>query len=233
MSIGDLYPAAHVERGDGFAMQATTHWLRLVPGRTLFCMKAGGLPVSLPDLPDAVRHRGLEVSRGDHQVGVIDVSSDWLRDHAELTDRYAALLRPVLTDRRARLDGYTKHVALNGTMDLFLGPNLDRVNLDLEDNDGSYAIAIDLLKHAPAEGRTAFAMPPAAGSSRYEDPDFLAGTQSWIDGRRLLIEFPPEEGGRAETVAIDRGQFLAALERCWPAMAEVAARIRAILRGAL
>lgn len=231
MSAGDLFAAPHVERGDGFAMQATTHWLRLVPGRTLFGLKAGGLAVQLPDLPDGVRHPGLEAATDGHRVALIDVSSHWLRDNPDLTDRYAANLRGVLANKAARVDAYAKHVMVHGSIELFLGRELDRVPLDVEAGDGSYEVAVNLLANAPRDGRAAFAMPRGAGSSKYDDPDFLAGTQSWIDGERLLIEFTPEEGGRQETLAVDRKQFLTALERCWATMQAVSERMRRGLPG--
>jgi hypothetical protein len=226
MSAGDLFAPAHVERGDGFAMQATTHWLRLVPGRTMLGLKAGGLPVELPDLPNGIRHQGIEASTDGHRIALIDVSSHWLRDHTDITDRYTANLRRVLGNKAARLDAYAKHVAFNGSVELFLGRELDRVPLEIEAGDGSYEIAIDLLAHAPREGRTAFAMPKGVGASKYDDPEFLAGTQAWIDGARVLIEFTPEEGGRQETLALDRGQFQGALERCWAAMLAVSGRMK-------
>ena len=233
MSIGDLYPAPHVERGEGFAMQATTHWLRLVPGRTLFGMKAGGLPVQLPDLPEGVRHRGLEAATDGHRVALIDVSSHWLLDHPELTDRYIANLRSVITSKAARMDGYAKHVAIHGSIELFLGRELDRVPLEIEAGDGSYEVAVDLLANAPREGRTAFAMPPGVGASKYDDPEFLAGTQSWIDGERLLVEFRPEEGGRLETIAVDRAQFLMSLKHSWAATRTVSERLRNALSNSV
>ncbi|MGN6478857.1 hypothetical protein [Luteibacter sp.] len=229
MSAGDLFAAAHVERGDGFAMQATTHWLRLVPGRTLFGLKAGGLPVELPDLPNGVRHPGLEATTEGHRIALIDVSSHWLRDNPDVLTRYAANLRGVLANKAARMDGYAKHVAVNGSIELFLGRELDRVPLEIEAGDGFYEVAIDLLANAPRDSRTAFAMPRGVGSSKYDDPDFFAGTQSWIDGERLLVEFRPEEGGRQETLAVDRRQFLGALERCWGAVRSVSDRLRASL----
>ncbi len=49
------------ERGTGFAVQGVTHWLRVVPGRVLLGLKAGGLPVALPRTPrqpDPPRHQG-------------------------------------------------------------------------------------------------------------------------------------------------------------------------------
>jgi hypothetical protein len=226
MSIGDLYAAPHVERGEGFAMQATTHWLRLVPGRTLFGLKAGGLRVEMPDLPDSVRHYGVEGVENGHRFALLDVSSHWLVDHPDITERYAANLRKVIESKAARLEGFAKHAAANGSIELFLGRELDRVPLELEAADGSYEVARDLLAHAPRTGRTAFAMPGGVGSSKYDTPDFLAGTQAWIDGERLLVEFVPEEGGRMETVALERASFLHGLERCWSVMQDVSKTLK-------
>jgi hypothetical protein len=228
MSLGDLYAAPHVERGNGFAMQATTHWLRMVPGRTLFGLKAGGLRVEIPDLPDGVRHYGIEAVDNGHRFALLDVSSHWLSEHPEATDRYLANLRPIVGSKAARLEGFAKHAAVNGSIELFLGPEFDRVPLELDTDDGSYEVARDLLTHAPRQGRTAFAMPRGVGSSKYDTPDFFAGTQSWIDGERLLVEFAPEEGGRQETVAVDRAAFLNSLDRCWTAMQSVGQRLKAL-----
>jgi hypothetical protein len=232
MSAGDLYAPPYVERGDGFAMQATTHWLRLVPGRTLLGLKAGGLPVQLPDLPDGVRHPGIEATNAGHRVALVDVSSRWLQDHPGTVDQYATNLRGVLANKAARMDDHAKHVAIHGSIELFLGRELDRVPLDLDAGDGSYEVAVDLLANAPREGRTAFAMPRGVGQSKYDNPEFFAGTQSWMDGERLLVEFAPEEGGRLETLALDRSQFLNALKQSWAVMRDVSSRLRAGL-GAL
>jgi hypothetical protein len=69
-------------------------------------------------------------------------------------------------------------------------------------------------------------MPPEPGTGSFEDPLFLVGDQAWIDGRRVLIEYTPDEGDRAETVALDRDALAAAVERAWHAMLEVSERIR-------
>ncbi|URX61287.1 hypothetical protein KR767_14535 [Luteibacter anthropi] len=227
MSLGDLYPSPHAEHGEGFAMQATTHWLRIVPGRTLMGLMAGGLRVALPDLPKDISHPGLEATVGRYRTAVVDVSSHWLRDNPAITDRYATALRDVVASKHARLDGYARHVALMGDVELFLGPAFDRVAFDVALEDGSIAHALKILKTTPPNARVAFAAAPEPGASPYDDPYFLAGNQAWIDGNRLLIEFDPEEGGRAETIAIPRGQFTDALERCWYTMMDVADRIAA------
>jgi hypothetical protein len=106
---------------------------------------------------------------------------------------------------------------------------MDRIEFDLDDEDGTYERAIELLRHAPRDGRTAFAMPPEPGMGSFEDPAFLAGEQAWIDGQRVLIEFIPDEGGRAETVALDRDALADAVERAWTAMMEVSDRVRSEL----
>jgi hypothetical protein len=60
----------------------------------------------------------------------------------------------------------------------------------------------------------------------FEDPEFLAGEQAWIDGQRVLIEYIPDEGGRAETAALDRDALADAIEKAWYAMIDVSERIR-------
>ncbi len=87
--------------------------------------------------------------------------------------------------------------------------------------------AMELLRGAPRDTRTAFAMPLEPGMSNFEDPLFLAATEAWIDGQRVLIEYMPDEGGRVETVALDRDALAAAIERAWYAMMDVSERIRA------
>ena len=233
MSIGDLYPPPHSERGDGFAMQATTYWLRVVPSRVMFGLMAGGRSVALPEVPKDLGHGGLEAVAMRYRTSVYNVSSHWLRDNPAVTDRYAAAFRDVVASKQTRLDGYAKHVATIGTIEFFLGPEYDRTELDVALDDGSFAHAMHLLKTTPLDARVAFAAAPEPGASPYADPYFLAGNQAWIDGQRLLIEFDPEEGGRAETIALDRDQFAGALERCWYTMMDVSDRIRAGLRGAI
>ena len=233
MSIGDLYPSPHSERGDGFAMQATTYWLRIVPSRVLFGLIGGGRSVALPEVPKDVGHNGLDAVAMRYRTALYNVSSHWLRDHPAVTDRYAEALRKVVTSKHARLDGYAKQVASIGTIEFFVGPEYDRTELDVALDDGSLAHAMHLLKTTPRDARVAFAAAPEPGESPYANPYFLAGTQAWIDGHRLLIEFDPEEGDRAETIALDRDQFAGALERCWYTMMDVSDRIRAGLRGAL
>jgi len=229
MSLGDLFPAPYCERGDGFAVQAVTHWLRVAPGRMLFGLRAGGLPVSLPDVPGGLSHRGLASGEGGYVTVCDDVASGWLLEHPDVTDRYVDALRRVLKSRHVRMDGLATHAVFVGTVELFLGRDLDRVELALDEDDGSYDRAIELLRHAPRDGRTAFAMPPEPGKGSFEDPEFLAGDQAWIDGHRVLIEFPPEEGGRVETVAVDRDALAGAVEKAWAAMRQVAGQIEARL----
>jgi len=225
MSEQELFPAPYSERGDGFAVQAVTHWLRTAPGRVMFGLRAGGLPVALPERPDAVSHRGVEARVDGHITDIEDVSSVWLREHPEATDRYVDALRRVLKNKRTRLDGYATQAIFVGSVELYVGSGMDSVDIALDDDDGSYARAIDLLRRAPRDGRTAFAMPPEPGTGSFEDPLFLAGDQAWIDGRRVLIEYMPDEGGRAETVALDREALADALERAWSAMCDVSERI--------
>jgi len=229
MSAQELFPAPYSERGDGFAVQPVTHWLRTAPGRVLFGLKAGGLPIALPDRPAAVSHRGDETTTDGHVTAIDDVSSTWLRENESVTDRYVAALREVLTNPRLRLDGQATHAIFTGSVELFAGPRMDRVELYLDDEDGSYERAIDLLRNAPTDGRTAFAMLPEPGMGSFEDPAFLAGEQAWIDGRRVLIEYLPDEGGRAETAALERHALADALERAWASMMAVSERIRARL----
>jgi hypothetical protein len=226
MSERDLYPAPYSERGAGFTVQAVTHWLRIVPARVLLGLKAGGLPVALPERPAGLTHPGIQAKTGGHVTAIDDVSSAWLREHPETTDRYVAALREVLKQPRVRLDGYATHAIFNGSVELYAGPCTERINLELDDEDGSFPRAMELLREAPRDARTAFAMPPEPGTGSFEDPFFLAGDQAWIDGRRVLIEYTPEEGGRAETVALDRDTLANAIERAWHAMLEVSERIR-------
>jgi len=229
MSEQALFPAPYSERGDGFAVQAVTHWLRTAPGRVMFGLRAGGLPVALPDRPATVSHRGVEARVNGHITAIEDVSSVWLREHPEATTRYVDALRRVLMDKRTRLDGYATQAIFVGSVELYAGSAMDSIDIELDDDDGSYARAIDLLRRAPHDGRTAFAMPPEPGTGSFEDPIFLAGDQAWIDGRRVLIEYMPDEGSRAETVALDREALADALERAWSAMCDVSERIRAEL----
>ncbi|MDQ7995937.1 MAG: hypothetical protein AAGC76_08790 [Luteibacter sp.] len=226
MSTQELFPAPYSERGDGFVVQAVTHWLRTAPGRVMFGLKAGGLPVALPDRPATVSHRGVEARTDGHVTAVEDVSSVWLREHPEVTSRYVAALRDVLKNPRARLDGYATHVIFMGSVELYAGPAMDAVDFELDEEDGSYERVIELLRHAPRDGRTPFAMPPEPGTGGFEDPLFLAGNQAWIDGNRVLIEYEPDEGGRSETVALDRDALADAIERAWYAMIHVAEQIR-------
>lgn len=227
MSEQELFPAPYSERGNGFVMQGVTHWLRTAPGRVMFGLRAGGLPVALPERPAHVSHTGVEAKVDGHVTAIDDVSSVWLREHADVTDRYVAALRDVLAHPRLRLDGYATHAIFTGSVELFVGPRMDRVDVYLDDEDGSYERALDLLRKAPVDARTAFAMPPEPGTAAFEDPSFLAGEQAWIDGHRVLIEYVPDEGGRAETVALDRAELADALERAWTAMLSVSTRIRA------
>jgi len=226
MSERDIYPLPYSERGAGFAVQGVTHWLRIVPGRVLLGLKAGGLPVTLPDRPAGLTHPGVEAKVDGHITAVEDVSSQWLREHPDLTDRYVDALREVLKNPRARLDGYATHAIFTGSVELFAGPRMDRIDLELDDEDGSFPRAMTLLRAAPHDSRTAFAMPPEPGTGSFEDPLFLAGDQAWIDGHRVLIEYTPDEGGRAETVALDRTALADAIERAWYAMLDVSERIR-------
>lgn len=227
MSERDLYPLPYSERGAGFAVQGTTHWLRIAPGRVLLGLKAGGIPVSLPDRPAGLSHAGVEAKVDGHVTAVEDVSSQWLREHPEVTDRYVDALRTVLKHPRVRLDGYATHAIFTGSVELFAGPRMDRVNLELDDEDDSFPRAMALLREAPDDARTAFAMPPEPGMGSFEDPLFLAGDQAWIDGHRVLIEYTPDEGGRVETVALDRRALADAIERAWYAIMDVSERIRA------
>lgn len=226
MSVQELFPAPYSERSNGFAVQAVTHWLRVAPGRVMLGLKAGGLPVALPDRPATVSHRGVEAKADGHITAIEDVSSVWLCEHPDVTSRYVAALRDVLKNPRARLDGYATHAIFTGSVELYAGPRMDSVAFELDDEDGSYERVMELLRHAPREGRTAFAMPPEPGMGSFEDPAFLAGDQAWIDGQRVLIEYLPDEGGRAETVAIDRDALADAVERAWVAMMDVSVRIR-------
>jgi hypothetical protein len=226
MSEQELFPAPYSERGDGFAVQAVTHWLRTAPGRVMFGLRAGGLPVALPDRPATVSHAGVEARVGGHVTAIDDVSSVWLREHPEVTSRYVNSLRHVLKNKATRLDGYATQAIFNGSVELYAGPRMDSIDFELDEDDGSYVRAMDLLRHAAHDGRTAFAMPPEPGTGSFEDPLFLAGDQAWIDGRRVLIEYVPDEGGRAETVALDREALADALERAWSAMCDVSERIR-------
>lgn len=230
MSQGDVYPMPHSERGTGFVVQAVTHWLRQVPGRVMMGMKAGGLPVALPERPAGLSHRGVEGKDDGYITACEDVSSHWLREHPEVTDRYLAVLRDVLKSPRVHMQGYARFAATGGTVELYAGTQMDRVNLELDD-DNAYPRAMTLLRDAPREGRTPFAMPLEPGRGAFEDPLFLAGDQAWIEGRRVLIEYTPEEGGRAETVALDRDELADAIEKAWYAMMDVAERMRAGLVG--
>ena len=226
MSVQEVFPAPYSEQGRGFAVQAVTHWLRIAPGRVMFGLKAGGLPVALPDRPATVSHRGLEAKADGHVTAIEDVSSVWLREHPDATSRYVAALRDVLKNPRVRLDGHATHAIFTGSVELYAGPGMDSIAFELDDEDGSYERVIELLRHAPRDSRTAFAMPPEPGSGSFEDPTFLAGDQAWIDGQRVLIEYLPDEGGRAETVALDRDALADAVERAWLAMMDVSERIR-------
>jgi len=226
MSLEELFPAPYSERGPGFAVQAVTHWLKVAPGRVMLGLKAGGLPVALPDRPATVSHRGLEAKADGHVTAIEDVSSVWLREHPDVTSRYVAALRDVLKNPRVRLDGYATHAIFTGSVELYAGPRMDSIAFELDDEDGSYERVIELLRHAPRDSRTAFAMPPEPGRGSFEDPIFLAGEQAWIDGQRVLIEYIPDEGGRAETVALDRDALADAVERAWEAMMDASERIR-------
>lgn len=229
MSERDVYPSPYSERGPGFAVQGVTHWLRVVPGRVLLGLKAGGLPVALPERPAGLSHPGIKAKANGYETAIDDVSSRWLSEHPETCDRYVTALREVLKQPRVRLDGYATHAIFMGSVELFAGPRLDRVNLELDDEDGSFPRAMALLRGAPRDTRTAFAMPLEPGMGSFEDPLFLAGEQAWIDGQRVLIEYTPDEGGRAETVALDRDALADAIERAWYAMMDVSERIGAEL----
>lgn len=226
MSVQELFPAPYSDRGTGFTVQAVTHWLRIAPGRVMLGLKAGGLPVDLPDRPATVSHRGVEAKMDGHITAIEDVSSVWLREHPEVTSRYVSALREVLKNKRIRLDGYATHAIFTGSVELYAGSRMDSISFELDDEDGSYERVIELLRHAPRDSRTAFAMPLEPGMGSFEDPQFLAGDQAWIDGARVLIEYIPDEGGRAETVALDRDALADAVERAWVAMMDVAERIR-------
>ncbi|WP_426287288.1 hypothetical protein [Luteibacter sp. E-22] len=227
MSERDIYPVPYSERGTGFVVQGVTHWLRIVPGRVLLGLKAGGVPVALPERPASLTHPGIHAKANGYVTAIDDVSSQWLREHPDICDRYVASLRDVLKQPRVRLDGYATHAIFTGSVELFAGPRLDRIDLGLDDEDGSFPRAMELLRDAPRDTRTAFAMPPEPGMSHFDDPLFLAGDQAWIDGQRVLIEYMPDEGGRVETVALDRDALAAAIERAWYAMLDVSERIRA------
>lgn len=226
VSAQELFPPPYSEHGDGFVVQAVTHWLRVAPGRVMFGLKAGGLPVALPDRPTTVSHRGVEAKMDGHVTAIEDVSSVWLREHPDVTTRYVSALRDILTNPRVRLDGHATHAIFTGSIELYAGSRMDSIAFELDDEDGSYQRVIELLRHAPRDGRTAFAMPPEPGMGSFEDPLFLAGDQAWIDGQRVLIEYIPDEGGRAETVALDRDALASAVERAWYAMMDVSERIR-------
>ena len=226
MSAGDLFDAPYSERKDGFAVQGVTHLLRIAPARVMMGLKAGGLPVALPARPSGVSHAGFDARVDGYVSACDDVSSAWLLEHPEITDRYVEAIRDVLKNPRVRMDGVATEAVFVGSVELFLGRAMDRVDMALDEDDGSYDRAIELLRSAPREGRTPFAMPLAPGMGSFEDPVFLAGDQAWIDGERVLIEFPPEEGGRVETVAVARDALADALVRAWGQMIDVAERIR-------
>jgi hypothetical protein len=192
-------------------------------------LKAGGVPVALPDRPATVSHRGIEAKTDGHITAIEDVSSVWLREHPDVTSRYVSALREVLKNTRVRLDGYATHAIFTGSVELYAGSRMDSISFELDDEDGSYERVIELLRNAPRDGRTAFAMPLEPGMGSFEDPAFLAGDQAWIDGARVLIEYIPDEGGRAETVALDRDALVDAVERAWAAMTDVSERIRSEL----
>ncbi|TCV97171.1 hypothetical protein EC912_101166 [Luteibacter rhizovicinus] len=232
MATTDVYPLPYSERGDGFAIQAVTHWLRKVPGRRALGLLAGGLPVELPTRPAGLSHRGIEASTNGYVVASDDVSSAWLRENPRATDSYVAAVKPVLTNRLARLDGYARHLATSGDVEIFVGPRMDRIDAFLGEPE-EFRGAIDLLRDAPRDGRTALASAPEEGSSRYDEPDFIFGTQSWIDGQRVLIEYASDETGRPETVALDRDRFADAMERAFNTMQDEADRLRAALAAVL
>jgi hypothetical protein len=229
MSLGDLYSAPYSERGADFAVQAVTHWLRIAPARVMMGLKAGGLPVTLPDRPAGVSHRGAEAKTDGYITACDDVSSQWLLENPAVLDRYVANIRDVLMNPRVKMDGFATHSVFVGSVELFLGREMDRVDFELDEDDGSFERVIELLRHAPRDGRTAFAMPPEPGMGSFEDPVFLAGDQAWIDGSHLLVEFPPEEGGRVETVAVDRDALADAVEKAWGAMLLASEAIRTSL----
>ncbi|MBB3227168.1 hypothetical protein FHW69_001769 [Luteibacter sp. Sphag1AF] len=228
MAVTDVYPAPYSEQGTGFAVQAVTHWLRTVPARSAMGLLPGGRDVALPPVPAGLSHRGLEAVTNGYKINSVDVSAAWLAENRTISDRYVAALIAVLAHRSARPDGYSGMLAMQGAVEVFAGPRMDRIDLFADEPD-TFRALIDLLRHAPADIRTPVAHAPDAGASRYDHPDFILGTQAWIDGQRVLIEYVSQDTGRPETVALDRHAFADALDRAYYAMANESDRLRAAL----
>ncbi|HEV7779287.1 MAG TPA: hypothetical protein VGO76_20625 [Luteibacter sp.] len=223
--------ASPYSAGDkGFRIQAVTHLLTAVPARGMLGMVAGSAKVNLPALPDGVSAFGIRAVTNGYTVSCDNVSSLWLTENAKAFQAYIDELRKTLARGNVRLDGYARSLILEGTVEIYVAHDGDtRFDLldDLLMEEHDYRECLDLLRSAPFDARTPLAFAPEPGDSPYDAPGFMFGTQAWLDGRRLLIEYVVEDTGKTETVAIDRQAFAERLEQAFYAMLEPSGRLRA------
>jgi hypothetical protein len=231
MHRNDVFAAPYSIGGAGFRLQAVTRWLTEVPARTMLGLAAGSLKVALPTVPADASSFGIKAVSHGYAVACDNVSSLWLADHTQVLDAYIDVLRKTLSRSSVRLDDYARGLILHGTVEMYIAHDGDRrfdVLDDMLSEDDDYRQCLDLLRSAPFDARTALAFPPEPGST-YDEPYFMLGTQSWLDGERLLIEYDVEDTGKSETVALDRRAFAERLEQAYYAMLGPSDRLRAAL----
>jgi hypothetical protein len=231
----EIFAPPYVEAGNGFRMQAVTYWLKDIPARTMMGMRAGSVEVDLPDVANGASAMGFHTRVEGYEMACDSVSSVWLAQNPKALADYLASLRKSLGKRGVKLDEPTRGTILTGTVDIFVSHHgtdeSDRIDVKLQTIE-HYQACLALLHTTPAENREPLAFPPRVGQSRL-DPTFMLGTQSWLDGHRLLIEYIVKDTGVTETVALDRNGFTDCLERAFQAMATQSEKIVAAIGHAL
>jgi hypothetical protein len=231
----EIFAQPYVEAGNGFRMQAVTYWLKAIPARTMMGMRAGSVDVELPSLPKGASALGFHTRIDGYDMSCDSVSSVWLAQNPKALDDYLASLRKSLGKRGVKLDERTRQTILNGAVDIFVShdgdKDFDRIDVKLHTSE-DYQACLALLHKTPTGSREPLAFPPKIGQSRL-DPSFMLGTQSWLDGHRLLIEYIAKDTGATDTVALDRDSFTASLERAFSAMATLSEKIVAAIGHAL
>jgi hypothetical protein len=231
MHRSEVFAAPYSAGDGGFRVQAVAHLVKALPARTMLGLRAGSVKVPLPALPVGVSSLGIHATNDDgYTVACDNVSSLWLAEYPQAFDAYLDALCRALVRGNIRMDGDTRRLIRQGTVEMFVAHDgdtrFDRLTHGLKE-DGDYRQCIDLLRQAPFDGRCPLAFAP--GGSPRGVPSFMLGTQSWLDGPRLLIEYKVEDTGKSEIIALDRRAFVERLEQAFHAMLEPFVRLRAVL----